>query len=260
MKIGIIGYGYVGQAIAWAHRNHNVVIRDPKLENSSTLDKFIGCDGIFICVPSPAKDDGHCDSSILEQTLEELLFVNIFNQIPIICKTTATPSIYTKLLSQYPNVVHCPEFLTSAENISDYQNAAYFVLGGNRDWCERAKKIIREGVLLVDEKFLITDIKSAALYKYMMNSYLATKVTFMNEFKLLADSQGVDFKKLTNLSIWDDRIGYTHMQVPGTDGKYGWGGFCFPKDIAAIIMEAIDHDLDFELMQRIEAINKKHRQ
>lgn len=260
MKIGVIGYGFVGQAIVWAHQNHDLVIRDPKLENSATLDKFLDCDGIFVCVPSPAADDGHCDSSILEQTLKELLFVNISKQIPIICKTTATPSIYSRLLEQYPNIVHCPEFLTSADNILDYQNANYFVLGGHKEWCEKARDLIHRGVPLVHEKFLITDIKTAALYKYMMNSYLAMKVTFMNEFKFLADSQGIDFNKLTDLSIWDDRIGYTHMQVPGTDGKYGWGGHCFPKDVSAIIMEAIDNDLDFELMQRVETINKKHRQ
>jgi UDPglucose 6-dehydrogenase len=93
----------------------------------------------------------------------------------------------------------------------------------------------------------------------MMNSYLATKVTFMNDFKLLADAEGVVWNNLKSLAIMDDRIGYTHMDVPGPDSQYGWGGGCFPKDVAAIIEEAIDHDLDFELLQRVESINKTHR-
>jgi UDPglucose 6-dehydrogenase len=93
----------------------------------------------------------------------------------------------------------------------------------------------------------------------MMNSYLATKVTFMNEFQQLAEAEGVNWDELCSLSTYDMRIGRTHMDVPGPDGEYGWGGSCFPKDIAAIIEEAIDHDLDFELLQRVESINKKHR-
>jgi UDPglucose 6-dehydrogenase len=102
-------------------------------------------------------------------------------------------------------------------------------------------------------------IKVAALYKYMMNSYLAMKVTFMNDFKALADAEGIEFKDLKYLANHDDRIGYTHMDVPGPDGEYGWGGGCFPKDVSAIIMEAIDKNVDFELMDRVETINRKHR-
>ena len=159
----------------------------------------------------------------------------------------------------YPNIVHCPEFLTAANATDDYQNADYFVLGGNTHWCEKARDIIREGVPSVNEKFLFTDIKSAALYKYMMNCYLATKVTFMNDFKQLADAEGVAWHDVINLSVYDDRIGHTHMNVPGPDGQPGWGGACFPKDIAAILTEASDLGQELELLGRVEDINKKHR-
>jgi len=263
MRIGIIGFGFVGQAIGWAHRHHDLIIRDPKLANSAELDKFTSCDGIFICVPSPPVDptleNGQCDTSILEQTLKELLFVNINKQIPIICKTTAPPSVYARLQKEYPNIVYCPEFLTAANNVADYANADYFVLGGDHDWCVKARDIIREGVPMVHDKFLLTDVKTASLYKYMMNSYLATKVTLMNDFKLLADAEGVNWHDLKTLTTYESRIGYTHMDVPGPDGQYGWGGGCFPKDIAAIITEAIDKGVDFELLERIETINRKHR-
>jgi len=259
MKIGIIGHGYVGQAIASAHSHHDLVIRDPRLPNSADLHEFLDCDGIFVCVPSPSTEDGSCDSSILEQVLKDLLFVHINRQIPIICKTTAPPSTYSKLLDRYPNIVHCPEFLTAKDHIRDYENSDFFILGGHDPWCIRAREIIREGVPRVSEKFLFTDIKSAAFYKYMTNCYLAMKVTFMNDFKDLADAENIDWKKIKDLSVFDDRIGYTHMDVPGPDGKYGWGGACFPKDVSAIIMEALDKNLDFELMQRVETLNKKHR-
>jgi len=93
----------------------------------------------------------------------------------------------------------------------------------------------------------------------MINSYLATKVTFMNEFKSLATAYGIDWNTFKELSIHDPRIGQSHMDVPGPDGQFGWGGGCFPKDINAIIKEAIDLNIDFELLDRITTINQKHR-
>jgi UDP-glucose 6-dehydrogenase len=93
----------------------------------------------------------------------------------------------------------------------------------------------------------------------MMNSYLAAKVTFMNDFKKLADAENVEFKDLVYLAAHDDRIGTTHMEVPGPDGQYGWGGACFPKDVAAIQMEALNLETELELLGRVEDINKKHR-
>ena len=259
MRIGIIGHGYVGKAIAWAHRHQDIVIRDPILENSADLTKFKDCSGIFVCVPSPMLEDGRCDTSILEQVLKELLFVIINAPIPIICKTTAPPSIYAKLQAAYPNIVHCPEFLTANDNLNNYTNTSYFVLGGSPYWTSKASAIIQSGVPLVPECFNMTDIRTAALYKYMMNSYLATKVTFMNDFKQLADAEGVNFKDLIQLSVIDYRIGCTHMSVPGPDGRDGWGGGCFPKDISAIITEAHELGAEMNLLSSVTTINNKHR-
>ena len=259
MKLGIIGFGFVGSAVGWAHRSDDLIIRDPKMKDSAGLDKFKDCEGIYVCVPSPSTEDGHCDTSILEQVIKELLFVLIDRPIPIICKTTAPPSVYERLQKEYPTIVYSPEFLTQANAVADYENADYFVIGGDRHWCEKAQTIIQHSHPLVNDKFLLTDIKTASLYKYMMNSYLATKVTFMNDFYKLAEAEGVDFKRLTDLTIFDDRIGYTHLAVPGPDGQYGWGGACFPKDVAAIQMEALDLNEELELLGRVEDINNKHR-
>ena len=263
MKIGIIGFGYVGGAIAWSHQSIDFVIRDPKLKDSAGLEKFTDCDAIYVCVPSPCVDptleDGRCDTSILEQTLKELLFLTINKQIPIICKTTAPPSVYVRLQKEYPNIVYAPEFLTAANNLMDYATTEHVILGGDYDWCVKARQIIKLGLPLSDEKFTIVDIKTAALFKYMMNSYLATKVTFMNEFAQLAEAEGVLWEDMQYLAARDPRIGITHMAVPGNNGERGWGGACFPKDIAAIITEAMDLGLDFELMQRVETLNKTHR-
>lgn len=260
MKIGIIGFGYVGQAIGWTYKQADLIIRDPNYKDSVSLDKFIDRDAIFICVPSPSTDDGHCDTSILEEVLKELLFVSIQNpNCVFISKTTAPPSVYKRLQKQYPCLVHAPEFLTQANAVRDYANAEYCVIGGEYSYAVKARKIIQSSRQLSHDKHIIVTIETASLYKYMMNCYLATKVTFMNDFKKISDAVGVDFKDLEHISIYDERIGQSHMKVPGPDGEYGWGGSCFPKDIAAIQMEALDLNTELELIGRVEEINKKHR-
>lgn len=263
MRIGIIGHGYVGQAVAYSHNDHELVIRDPKYPTSAKYSDFLDCDAIYVCVPSPPIDptleNGRCDTSILEQTLKDLLFVIINKQIPIICKTTAPPSVYARLQKEYPCIVHVPEFLTAKNHIKDYLSASYAIIGGDNHWNLEAAMFIQSGTGLSSNEIVLTDIKTAALYKYMMNSYLATKVTFMNEFKQLADAEGVKFDNLISIASHDKRMGKTHNNVPGPDGKYGWGGSCFPKDIAAIITEALDLGLDFDLMQRVETLNNTHR-
>jgi UDPglucose 6-dehydrogenase len=149
---------------------------------------------------------------------------------------------------------------TSVANaVNDYANADYCVLGGDYDWAVKAREVIQHGRPMVYDKFTIVPIKVAALFKYMMNSYLATRVTFMNDFKRLADAEGVEWKDLEYLAQHDGRIGYSHMAVPGPDGQYGWGGACFPKDVAAILEEALDLDVELELLGRVEDINKQHR-
>jgi UDPglucose 6-dehydrogenase len=259
MRIGIVGFGFVGQAIGWAHRNDQLVICDPKLEDSAELTKFLNCDAIFVCVPSPSTADGHCDTSILEQVLKELQVVTN-KQIPIICKTTAPPTVYNRLQIIYPNIVHCPEFLTAANATEDYCNQDYCIIGGDYNWGVKARIVISHGRPMNLEKFIIVSIKTAALYKYMMNCYLATKVTFMNDFKKIADVTNVEWSDLIYLASYDCRIGQTHMSVPGPDGKYGWGGACFPKDVSAIIKEATDLNVDCATISMIEMINKIHRQ
>lgn len=260
MRIGIIGAGFVGSAVAHAHKDAEVLINDPKHPHSTPLTDFINCDAIFVCVPSPSTSDGHCDSSILENVLKDLLFVNIATQIPIISKVTAPPSIYQRLQEQYPNLVHAPEFLTAKNAMWDYKYGKLSVLGGDTEWCLKARDIVSLGqVEIRKEDIHITDIKTASLFKYLMNSYLAAKVTFMNDFYELAKSQNIDWGGVTSLIKKDERIGNTHLDVPGPDGQYGWGGFCFPKDVAAICEEALDHNVDFGLMQQVEMINKKHR-
>jgi len=256
MQIGIIGYGYVGSAVSWAHNNDELLINDPSLKESTPLEKFVSCDAVFICVPSPSTDDGHCDTSILEDVLSKL---EVHESVPLISKVTAPPNIYEKLQEQYPNLVHAPEFLTAKNSVKDYMSPHLIVVGGHETFADAASNIIASAVDTSRAEILITDIKSAALFKYMMNSYLATKVTFMNDFFNLAQAENIDWKEICDIAQFDKRIGSSHMGVPGNNGEFGWAGACFPKDIDAIINYAKDKNISFDFLKSVKEVNKKHR-
>jgi nucleotide sugar dehydrogenase len=231
-KIGIVGLGFVGQAIRESISGYNVVTVDSDASKGS--DKFedlFACEGIFICVPSPQSEDGTCDTSILENVLEKLQgYTGV-----IISKCTAPPDAYKRLNDLYPNLVHVPEFLTAARAKLDYIGGKFAFIGGNvRAYQHEAERIIRITQHSLN-KVIYCTIGEAALAKYTINSFLATKVTFMNEIYMLAQNLGLDYEKVAEMVVCDDRIGNSHMQVPGPEGLFGFGGMCFPKDTSALI-------------------------
>ena len=104
-----------------------------------------------------------------------------------------------------------------------------------------------------------TNFQTAELIKYMNNLYFATKVSFLNEMKILADKISVDWDKAIEGFVMDGRIGHSHLSVPGPDGKFGFGGSCFPKDIQALISFADDHDIDMHVLKGAWETNLKVR-
>lgn len=234
-KIGIVGLGFVGEAIRsscdWGLGNVVCVDSDARKGHVGTYAQLMLCEGIFVCVPSPTKDDGSCDTSILEDVLTKLEGY----QGVIISKVTAPPNVYQRLGEKYPNLVHAPEFLTAANANRDYSNAQWSIIGGSvRAYRHEAERIIKlTQPSLTTIKFC--SIGDAALAKYAINSFLATKVIFMNELYQLAEKAGLNYDVVTNLIKQDDRIGDSHMRVPGTDGSLGFGGYCFPKDTNALL-------------------------
>lgn len=237
-KIGIIGLGFVGGAIRNAMEGGmiDLVLHDQAKGHNSTYAELKECSGIFICVPSPQGDDGSCDTSILETVLGLLKEVDY--QGVIISKCTAPPNVYSRLNDQYPNLIHAPEFLTAAHAVRDYLNGKFAIIGGKVSAYQReAERIIRIGqTSLTDVKHC--SIGEASLAKYTINSFLATKVTFMNELWHVAEAAGINYYNVAQLVSMDSRIGTSHMQVPGPDGQLGFGGACFPKDTSALLKYA----------------------
>lgn len=245
-KIGFIGLGVVGGAVAASYNSAaRLVCRDPALGFNSSWEELKECEGIFVCVPSPNLSDGSCDSSILEDVLSNL---TDYNGV-IISKVTATPDIYERLQKQYTNLVYVPEFLTAADAHRDYQIENWIVAGGHiLAYRNEAIRIIK--YTKPDATVIQCYIGEAAILKYIVNSFLATKVVFMNEMSELAETAGYDWSKIQSMMWLDKRIGPSHTAVPGTDGQYGFGGMCFPKDTSAFLKYAIEQGCDLSVLNK----------
>lgn len=237
VKIAIIGLGFVGNAIhksfdGWMS-DDTVSVIDPAKGYNTGYNEIKDFDAVFVCVPSPQSADGTADTSILEQVLRELAYVD-FKGV-IISKVTAPPDVYQRLQESYPNLVHAPEFLTAANAEQDYRGGRFSIIGGSvtayKNEAERIIRMSQKGLNSV----MHCSIQEAALAKYSINSFLATKVVFMNELARLAEKLDCDWDTIRRAVTMDTRIGTSHMQVPGPDGEYGFGGMCFPKDTSALI-------------------------
>jgi UDPglucose 6-dehydrogenase len=254
-KIGIIGLGFVGNAIKSSIKDDVWVIIDESKGYNSTYKELADMtDSVFVCVPTAQLSDGRCNTSILEQIIDNLKEVNY--QGVIISKCTATPSVYKELNSKCPNLVHAPEFLTAANANEDYVNGKFAVIGGNNsEYIKQAETVIRLTQPNLT-KVAHCNIDEASLVKYTINSFLATKVLFMNEIHELTKLSGMDYDKIAEIVKLDTRIGTSHMQVPGPDGKFGFGGACFPKDTSALLKYAQDMGMTPKVLTA--AITKNH--
>ena len=256
-KIGIIGLGFVGVAIKNALNDiwgHEVTCVDPAKGYNNTIADLKDCDGVFVCVPTPQDDDGTCDTTPLEDVLRELSYVGF--QGVIISKCTAPADVYEELNEKYPNLVHAPEFLTAANANRDYVNGTFCIIGGKHKlYLREAERIIRTSQQSLGDNVKWCSIGEAALAKYTINCFMSTKVIFMNEMYNLATKMGFDYNTIANMVTMDPRFGKSHMQIPGPDGMFGFGGACFPKDTSALLKTAEQQGID---MMVLDAAVKKN--
>ena len=255
-KIGVIGAGFVGGAIINAYRqvSIDVLIVDPKI-SKFTIKQLIHeqPDVIFVAVPSPANEDGSYDTTILESVIEQL---KPFKQ-PIISKVTATPDVYHKLSKQYNNLMYCPEFLTAINANQDYLDATSCIIGGGDDATHNlVLKYLKAAQPNLDQ-FMFVDIKVASLIKYTINSFLATKVVFLNELEMLCRQVGVNYDDIKTSIMTDKRMGTSHFNVPGHNGKIGFGGACFPKDTKAFLHYAKSLKINLDVLETAVIKNDK---
>jgi UDPglucose 6-dehydrogenase len=248
-RIGIVGLGFVGEAIRSSTEfvPDNVVCVDSDVRKGyvGTYADLLTCEGIFICVPSPMGQDGRCDTSILESVLEKL---KNFQGV-IISKCTAPPNVYEQLNDLFPNLIHAPEFLTAANAKEDYANGKFAMIGGRVGAYQReAERLIRIGQTELGDNVVHCNIGEASLAKYAINCFMSTKVVFMNELYQLAQAMNLDYDNVAKMVKMDYRIGKSHMQVPGPDGAFGFGGACFPKDTLAMLKFAEQHNVPLNVL------------
>ena len=244
MKIGIVGQGYVGTAVKTVFEKHYQTYTYDLNGNCSceSIGELIeSSDIIFVCVPTPMKKDGSCDTSIVEGVVGDLNALALTRQCSnriIAIKSTIPPGTTNRLNqeNEYVSVIFNSEFLTEANFIEDFKNQNRIIIGGIRPASTKLRQVY--SLVFPNAKIVKTGSKTAEMVKYFTNTFLATKVSFANEMKQICDKIDIDYDKVVEYSLYDKRIGNSHLAVPGPDGHYGFGGSCFPKDICAMLSVA----------------------
>ena len=242
MNIGIVGQGYVGTAVKEVFSKHyEVDTYDLDKEKCSVdyLEDLVELTNmIFVCVPTPMRKDGSCDTSIVEAVVKDLndmvVSRNVSDRIVAI-KSTIPPGTTNRLNKECHNisVIFNPEFLTEANFIDDFKNQNRIIIGGERPSTTKLRQVY--SLAFPNAKIVKTGSITAEMVKYFTNTFLATKVSFANEMKMICDELNIDYDKVVEYSTYDERLGKSHWAVPGPDGKLGFGGSCFPKDLNAIL-------------------------
>jgi len=265
VNIGVIGYGFVGRATGegFASSKKNKVFWFDKFKESPySLEEVVeNSEYIFICVPTPIFEDySGMDMSIVEGVIEEISPKVKGTDKIVIIKSTSLPGTNKKMSKKYPgiNFVMNPEFLTQKFANRDFLNPARTVIGSeSRDVADRIVNIYKT-ILPKNQPYIITDVTSAEVIKYMSNLMLATKIIIANELYTFSKAVGANYIDVQRGVESDPRIG-THLGVPGSDGLMGFGGACFPKDTIGILGLAKKLKVDMSALQAVWDKNLKIR-
>ena len=258
-NVGIIGQGFVGNAVFEGLKNFyslHTLDTDPSKRSScqSILELADLVDQVcFVCLPTPMEKSGECNVELVKNTLmrlEESAKILDKNIIAII-KSTVPPGT-TSSFNDFLNRVTCvfsPEFLTEANSVDDFKNQNRIIVGGPRPASTTVKRMMSKAFPKVP--IIKTSSSIAETVKYFTNCFLATKVSFANEMKQICDGMDIDFDKVVEYALYDERIGKSHLSVPGPDGSMGFGGHCFPKDLNAIIFFAKNLEINPTMMSAV---------
>lgn len=262
MKIGIIGQGFVGSAIRAGLENvYDVMAYDiiPEKSNAQLSTVCQESEIIFACVPTPMRLTGECDTRLLESVISNVDDNRGDNEPILIIKSTIPPGT-TERISKSFNFPICfsPEFLTEANSFEDFKRQSRIIIGGPRPATGKVKRMFRK--VFPEIPIVKTGTKTAEMVKYFTNCFLASKVIFANQMYQICNSSEVDYDKVCEYSLYDNRIGNTHLAVPGPDGDLGFGGHCFPKDLAAMIFFAKNHRIEPSFLEEVNSFNNQIRE
>jgi UDPglucose 6-dehydrogenase len=239
MNIGLIGYGFVGKAtkildcdnVNFFVYDINPDLCDPK---DTTLEKVSNCDLVFIAVPTPLDNNNNCHTNIVESVVNSLR--NINSDCKIVIRSTVPPGTSKRL-----NCGFMPEYLTEKNFMNDFINATEWTIGSNDPiLIKRFTELINYSYnsnKIKSNKIYVVESDTAETVKYTKNTFLALKVSFFNEIYDFCEKKNINFDYVRELVTIDTRIGSSHSNCPGHDGKRGYGGTCLPKDSKSFLSE-----------------------
>ena len=287
-NIGVIGTGYVGltTAVCFAELGHKVIgfdidlskievlssgkstihelgmtelivknLANNNLTFRSNIESIAECEFIFLCVPTPQDADGSADLSyVIKATINISTLVK--KDATLITKSTVPVNAWKEVVKALNRsdvaVVSNPEFLREGSAIADFFNPDRIVVGcGSSEKAKQVSDLYKQP----DVETIITDNSSAELIKYASNSFLAIKLSYVNEVAALCEAVGANAKDVLFGMGKDSRIGSRFLE-PGP----GWGGSCFPKDVRALRVTAEDNAINMSLLSAaIDSNEKTHR-
>lgn len=295
MKITVIGTGYVGlvAGACLADMGNNVIcvdnneeklnrlkqgiipiyepgleelvksnIAENRLEFSSDIDKAVKASLVcFIAVGTPQDEDGSADLKYVFDVATSI--AKAMNGYKVIVDKSTVPvgtaDKVTEIIKKYTNydfdVVSNPEFLKQGNAVDDFLSPDRVVIGSNSDKATKIMQEIYSPFLRTANRIVLMDVKSAEMTKYAANSFLATKVSFMNEIANLCELVGADAEMVRVGMATDTRIGNRFL-FPGI----GYGGSCFPKDVKALIKTGSEYGCEMYIAGVVDKINKRQRE
>lgn len=263
INLGIIGYGFVGQAVAngfnVSSKGKDTILYFDKYKDSTPLDEVIRrSEFIFVCLPTPMKqDESGIDLSIIEEMAGEITKYTDNTDKIVVVKSTVIPGITASLEKKYPKSKFAfnPEFLTEANFLEDFLNADRTVIGANNDLVSRSVAVIYRQ-RFPKTTIYQTDPTTAEAVKYFANAFLSLKVTFANFFYDYCQKIGIKYEEVKKMAAFDKRIVDAHLEVTT---MRGFGGKCFPKDLVAIMGEFKKAGVDTSLLETMWNYNKSKR-
>ena len=294
MKISVIGTGYVGLVTGTClaetgnevicvdidkdkvdkMRNGAVPIYEPhldvlfernikanRLQFTTSLDEGLEHgEIIFLALPTPEDEDGSADlsyvlnvSKLIGEKIKEYKVIVDKSTVPVGTAEKVKETISENTQCNF-DVVSNPEFLREGYAVDDFLKPERIVIGSSSEKAIKLMQKLYNPFVRSGNPIIIMDEKSAELTKYAANSFLATKITFMNEIANYCEKVGADVDKVRAGMGTDSRIGKRFL-FPGI----GYGGSCFPKDVKALQKAGLDKDYDFKILNSVIEVNEKQK-
>ena len=246
MTVGVVGLGIVGKAqVTFFDAD---VTYDPLYNDTYPYDDFARCDFVVMCAPTPQSDSGHADLSYLEDAMAALP-----PDVPVLLRSTVPPGT-TERLRGDRLMCHCPEFMgeNPAHPWQHSFEVPFLVLGGDVESTRYFKPFIEEWYF---GTITCTTSLESELTKYAENIYWATRVTFVNELAAICDQYGANWENIRGAWITDPRVSPDYTSMAGHPP--GFGGRCWPKDLAALIACSTDTGYDPTFLRSVQAANER---